>query len=81
MIAIEPPPGSVITWLLRFSPNGRAYQYVAFRVEGRGWFTSSTKLGRALMWSEVQQLIKDTPAYVATAWEPLHHANLPEIPR
>lgn len=79
MIETEPPPGSVVTWCLRFHPNGQDYQYTAFRVADRGWFTSSTKLDRALMWTEVRQLIGDSPAYVATAWAPLPHANLPEI--
>lgn len=71
MIAKEPPPGSVITWWMRYTPDGPEYQYVALRVAGRGWFTTSTKFGRALMWSEIQTLVGASRCEIASTWLPL----------
>ena len=68
MITREPAPGSVITWRLRFAPYGPEYHYVALRVAGRGWYTTSQKITRPLMWSELAALIGDEAAFVAVGW-------------
>ena len=60
----EPPPGSVITWAMRYAPGGTIYQYAAVRVEGHGWYTTSTKWPDRLSWDALRGTIGHFPAVV-----------------
>lgn len=83
MTYVEPPPGSVLFWFAKYGPASKTYQYVAVRVDGRGWYVSDTAPGvpgRGRMWTEVLAMIGPDPVFMATRWMPLAQYAAPTYP-
>lgn len=64
----EPPPGSVVSWQARFTPDGAIYSYVAIHVAGLGWFASDAN-ECAYSWAGLcTYLIGLAPIHIVTSW-------------
>ena len=73
MIYNEPASGCVITWLARFKPGGRQYQYAAVHIEARGWYTTDTIHTNPITWDQLRIRIGRSPCFVAGGWLPVQH--------
>jgi hypothetical protein len=68
----QPPPGSIITWEMVYGGGPHRYHYAAVRVDGHGWYTTSTRWPSPIGWSDMRRIIGPNPCFVATAWAPVN---------
>jgi len=68
----EPPPGSVITFVLFLGET--PYTFAALHVGGLGWYLTRGQWPNPVPWARLDLLIAG-PVHVATGW-----AQLPEYP-